>query len=113
MNFKQVYLYNGTPYLAYKNEDGEYEYPQDEWTDVAPPEGIYMPYYFDGSEWIGTSEEDWEENNPKGDYEPTDVEKDLAKTQMKSFNTQIELEVIRQDQAHAMEEIFKLKKGME
>ena len=60
---KIVYLYDGTPYMVYKNEDGEYQYPNDEWTEVSPPEGIYSPFYFDGNEWIGTSKEEWELNN--------------------------------------------------
>ena len=63
MDFKQVYLYDGTPYLAFKNEDGEYQYPNDEWTEVPPPEGIYSPFYFNGNEWVGTSKEEWELNN--------------------------------------------------
>ena len=60
---KIVYLYDGTPYMVYKNEEGEYQYPDDEWTEVSPPEGIYSPFYFDGNEWIGTSKEEWELNN--------------------------------------------------
>lgn len=61
--FKQVYLFDGTPYLAYLNDEGEYVYPKDEYTEVAPPEGIYQPFYYDGNEWIGTSKEEWERNN--------------------------------------------------
>lgn len=60
---KIVYLYDGTPFIAEINEDGEYNYPNDEYTDVPPPEGIYQPFYYDGNEWIGTSKEDWELNN--------------------------------------------------
>ena len=60
---KVVYLYDGTPYLVYKNEEGEYQYPNDEWTEISPPEGIYSPFYFNGNEWIGTSKEEWELNN--------------------------------------------------
>ena len=60
---KVVYLYDGTPCLVYKDEEGEYQYPDDEWTEVSPPEGIYSPFYFDGNEWIGTSKEEWELNN--------------------------------------------------
>ena len=60
---KIVYLYDGTPYMAYKDEEGEYQYPADEWTEVSPPEGIYSPFYFNGNEWIGTSKEEWELNN--------------------------------------------------
>ena len=60
---KIVYLYDGTPYMVYKNEEGEYQYPNDEWTEVSPPEGIYSPFYFNGNEWVGTSKEEWELNN--------------------------------------------------
>ena len=60
---KVVYLYDGTPCLVYKDEEGEYQYPNDEWTEVSPPEGIYSPFYFNGDEWIGTSKEEWELNN--------------------------------------------------
>ena len=60
---KVVYLYDGTPYMVYKDEEGEFQYPDDEWTEVPPPEGIYSPFYFNGNEWIGTSKEEWELNN--------------------------------------------------
>ncbi|GAB1611774.1 hypothetical protein HB162lentus_04180 [Mammaliicoccus lentus] len=60
---KVVYLYDGTPYMVYKDEEGEYQYPDDEWTEVSPPEGIYSPFYFNGNEWVGTSKEEWELNN--------------------------------------------------
>lgn len=60
---KIVYLYDGTPFIVELNEEGEYVYPNDEYTDVPPPEGIYQPFYYDGNEWIGTSKEDWELNN--------------------------------------------------
>ena len=60
---KVVYLYDGTPCMVYKDEEGEYQYPNDEWTEVSPPEGIYSPFYFNGNEWIGTSKEEWELNN--------------------------------------------------
>ncbi|MBF0793817.1 hypothetical protein [Mammaliicoccus lentus] len=61
--FKQVYLYDGTPYLAFKDEEGEYQYPEEAWTETPPPDGIYSPFYFNGNEWIGTSKEEWELNN--------------------------------------------------
>ena len=60
---KIVYLYDGTPYMVYKDEEGEYQYPNDEWTEVSPPELIYSPFYFNGNEWIGTSKEELELNN--------------------------------------------------
>lgn len=60
---KIVYLYDGTPFIVELNKEGEYVYPNDEYTDVPPPEGIYQPFYYDGNEWIGTSKEEWELNN--------------------------------------------------
>ena len=60
---KVVYLYDGTPYLAFKDDEGEYQYPKDEWTETPPPEGIYSPFYYNGNEWVGTSKEEWELNN--------------------------------------------------
>lgn len=57
--FKQVFLYDGTPYLAFLNSEGEYDYPEESWTEVAPPEGIYSPFYFNGNEWIGSTREEW------------------------------------------------------
>ncbi|PTE31769.1 hypothetical protein BUY94_12220 [Mammaliicoccus fleurettii] len=38
---KIVYLFDGTPFIAELNSEGEYVYPNNEWTEVAPPEGIY------------------------------------------------------------------------
>lgn len=60
---KIVYLLDGTPFIVEINKEGEYVYPKDEYTEVAPPEGIYQPFYYDGNEWIGTSKEEWELNN--------------------------------------------------
>lgn len=60
---KIVYLLDGTPFIAELNDEGEYVYPNDEWTEVPPPEGIYQPFYYDGNEWIGSTREEWELNN--------------------------------------------------
>ncbi len=60
---KIVYLYNGTPFMVELDNEGEYVYPKDEWSETPPPEGIYQPFYYDGNKWIGTSKEDWELNN--------------------------------------------------
>ena len=82
MEFKQVYLYDGTPYLAFKNEDGEYQYPNDEWTEVPPPEGIYSPFYFDGNEWIGSTKEEWEAMQERPPLTPKAIELLVAQLQM-------------------------------
>lgn len=81
-NFKTVYLYNGTPFLVTLDENEEYIYPQQPFTSVAPPSGIYSPFYFDGNKWIGASKEDWEKENPCPVYEPTPIEVATANLQM-------------------------------
>ena len=61
MDFKQVFLYNGVPYLAFSDGHGGYLYPAEDWTEIPPPKGIYMPFYFDGSAWIGSTRKEWKE----------------------------------------------------
>ena len=108
---KIVYLYDGTPYMVYKDEEGEYQYPDDEWTEVSPPEGIYSPFYFNGNEWIGTSKEEWESNLIQEDREPTREEIESARTQMELFKAQVAIQELRQENAEIIKEIVGLKGG--
>ncbi|PCF81434.1 hypothetical protein [Staphylococcus delphini] len=85
MDFKQVYLYDGTPYLVFRDVEGEYRYPESDWTDIAPPEGIYSPFYFnsDKNEWVGSTREEFEKSLPKNDeVELTPQEMMIAETQV-------------------------------
>ncbi|HEC2226260.1 TPA: hypothetical protein R1966_001457 [Staphylococcus delphini] len=84
MEFKQVYLYDGTSYLVFRDIDGEYKYPtEDPWTEVKPPEGIYQPFYFDGDKWIGATKEEWEKPLPETEeVELTMEEMMIAETQV-------------------------------
>ena len=92
MDFKQVFLYDGTPYLAFANEDGEYDYPNDEWTEVAPPEGIYSPFYFNGNEWVGSTKEEYEATLPKEEIpQPSASELMMASTQMQVAESSFQL----------------------
>lgn len=77
MEVKQVYFYDGTPFLVMENKDGELEYPEGQWTDIAPPEGLYEPIHFDGKKWIGTSYEEWLEQQPKVENEEVPDDKDI------------------------------------
>lgn len=79
---KIVYLYDGKPFIVELNDEGEYVYPKDEYTEVAPPEGIYQPFYYDGNEWIGTSKEVWENNQSKPPLTPKAIELLVAQLQM-------------------------------
>lgn len=78
---KVVYLWkDGQQVLVFKNNDGEYEYPNEKWTEQAPPEGIYAPFYFDGQKWIGQSKEEFEKTlkSVKEEFD----EKDMAIAQI-------------------------------
>ncbi|PTI20876.1 hypothetical protein [Staphylococcus warneri] len=91
---KIVYLWkDGHQVLVFPNDEGEYVYPTENWTEQAPPEGIYAPFYYDGQKWIGQSKEDFEKTLPK--EEPDVDEKDLAISQLTStvaeLTNQVEL----------------------
>ncbi|CRV31564.1 Uncharacterised protein [Streptococcus equi subsp. equi] len=103
MKFKQVYLYDGTPYLAFKNKDGEYDYPNDEWTEVAPPEGIYSPFYFNSNEWVGSTKEEYEKSLPKGEKtQPSTSEIMMSSTQMQVAESSFQLRETQQKLAETM-----------
>ena len=92
MDFKQVFLYDGTPYLAFINDEGEYDYPEESWTEVAPPEGIYSPFYFNGNEWVGSTKEEFEELLPKEEVPPPSTsELMMASTQMQVAESSFQL----------------------
>lgn len=78
---KVVYLWkDGQQVLVFPNDEGEYVYPTENWTEQAPPEGIYAPFYYDGQKWIGQSKEDFEKT-----LEPVEEdfdEKDMAIAQL-------------------------------
>lgn len=101
---KLVYKFDGTPTII--NENVEYAF---DYTETPPPEGIYSPFFFDGSEWIGTSEEDYENNNPPSKYEPSNSEMQLASTQMQLTKTVVQLQETQKKLADATLEIAKLK----
>ncbi|PTE62082.1 hypothetical protein I6J04_13345 (plasmid) [Staphylococcus carnosus] len=101
--FKQVFLYDGTPYLAYLNSEGEYDYPNDEWTEVAPPEGIYSPFYFNGNEWVGSTKEEYEESLPKEEIpQPSASELMMASTQMQVAESSFQLRDTQKQLAQSM-----------
>lgn len=77
MEIEQIYFYDGTPFLVIEGKDGESNYPKEQWTDIAPPEGICSPFHFDGKKWVGTPYEEWLEQQPKIEIEEVPDEKDV------------------------------------
>ena len=69
----------------------------DEFTDIIPDEGLYTPIYFNGKEWVGTSYEEWLEQQPKIEVEETPDDKDiliadLTLQLMETQNTVVDLQ---------------------
>ena len=109
---KVVYLYDGTPCLVYKDEEGEYQYPNDEWTEVSPPEGIYSPFYFNGNEWIGSTREEWLESLP-GEEPFNPNETDFLNAQLISNDIEhtAKIKGLQQDIANLTTELLAIKGG--
>ena len=100
---KIVYLYDGTPFIVELNDEGEYVYPKDEYTEVAPPEGIYQPFYYDGNEWVGATKEEYEKSLPKGEKtQPSTSEIMMASTQMQIAESSYQLRETQQKLAETM-----------
>ena len=112
--FKQVYLYDGTPYLAFVNDEGEYDYPKESWTEVAPPEGIYSPFYFNGNEWVGSTKEEYEELLPKEEApQPSTSELMMANTQMQVAESSFQLRDTQKQLAQSMLDVAEKDKRIE
>ena len=102
---KIVYLWkDGQPVLVDKNEDGEYVYPSEKWTEDKPPQGIYSPYYYNGQKWIGQSKEDFEKTL-SGEESEID-EKDLAISQLTSTVAELtdQVELLQTGMAQIIEQ---------
>ena len=111
---KIVYLLDGTPFIVEVNEEGEYVYPNDEWTEVPPPEGIYQPFYYDGNEWIGSTREEWLESLPK-DKPVIPNDNDFLNAQLISNDIEHngKINELQEDIANLTAELLKIKGGTE
>lgn len=108
-DFKIVYLYNGQQWLAFKNQDGEYDYPDDEWTDVPLPDGLYQPIHFNGSEWVGATREEWLKSQKPAEVEPDSNSELIAQLLMNDLEHNTRIEMLEQGLADALNEILEIK----
>lgn len=109
MDFKQVFLLNGQPYLAFKGADGEYQYPNDEWTETPPPAGGYQPMHFDGSKWICATREECLKNQPPIHVEPDSQTELIAQLLMNDLEHNMRIEMLEQGLANVLNELLELK----
>ncbi|WP_347090824.1 hypothetical protein [Staphylococcus ureilyticus] len=106
--FKQIFnKSDGAPKLI----DNE-QFDTEQYTDIQPPNGLYEPIYFNGSEWIGTPYEEWKKNQPKPEpIEPEPIDKAAANLQMQLMKSNIAQTQLQKQNAQMMLEITKLKGG--
>lgn len=98
---KVVYLWkNGQQVIVEKNEDDEYIYPDEKWTEQSPPDGIYAPFYYDGQKWIGQTKEEFEKTLT--DNLPLEESKDkiISDLALKLAETQTEMSSLKEDVAN-------------
>lgn len=73
--FKQIYdKSNGNPILIESDVNGNYIYDEFLYTEVEPPSELYEPRYFNGNEWLGSSKEEWEQNNQVETIPPNEID---------------------------------------
>ena len=102
--FKQIYnREDGKPKLIESNEEGVFNFDKFIYTDIAPTSDLYEPMYFDGSEWIGSTKEEYEESLPKGEKtQPSTSEIMMASTQMQIAESSFQLRETQQKLAETM-----------
>lgn len=107
--FKQIYnREDGRPKLIESNEEGVFNFDKFIYTDIAPTSDLYEPMYFDGSEWIGSTKEEYEESLPeKEPHIPKVSEIMLAQAQMQVTKTANQLIKTQQEQADTLTELTK------
>lgn len=66
-----------------QNEEDEYVYPDEKWTENQPPQGIILPCYYDGKQWVGQTQDELEKMLPEVEI-PVD-DKDIAIAKLTSL----------------------------
>lgn len=89
---------DGKPFLIDESKEG---YDKDLYTDIMPPNNLYLPVKFEGGEWVGTPYEEWKKQQietepPKKDDE-THKDQIIADLSLELLNTQEELKDVRKD----------------
>ena len=102
--FKQIYnREDGKPKLIESNEEGVFNFDKFIYTDIAPTSDLYEPMYFDGSEWIGSTKEEYEKSLPKGEKtQPSTSDIMMASTQMQIAESSFQLRETQQKLAETM-----------
>ena len=113
--FKQIYnREDGKPKLIESNEEGVFNFDKFIYTDIAPTSDLYEPMYFDGSEWVGSSKEEYEESRPKEEIpQPSASELMMASTQMQVAESSFQLRDTQKKLAQSMLDVAEKDKRIE
>lgn len=117
--FKQVFDYNGNPYILRVDENNEVldsekeKYKLYKFTDIAPPSNLYPPRTFDGDKWYGATAEEFENNNKPPEIVPSKIELSLAQAQMQVTKTANQLVKSQKEQAENLKELTKKEKRIQ
>lgn len=113
--FKQIYnREDGRPKLIESNEEGVFNFDKFIYTDIAPTSDLYEPMYFDGSEWVGATKEEYEGNLPeKEPHIPSVNELMLAQAQIQVTKTAARLITSQEEQAKVNLELTKKEKRIQ
>lgn len=113
--FKQIYnREDGKPKLIESNEEGVFNFDKFIYTDIAPTSDLYEPMYFDGSEWIGSTKEEYEESLPKEEMpQPSASELMMATTQMQIAESSFQLRDTQKKLAQSILDIAEKDKRIE
>lgn len=113
--FKQIYnREDGRPKLIESNEEGVFNFDKFIYTDIAPTSDLYEPMYFDGSEWIGSTKEEYEASlSEKEPRIPSVNEYMLAQAQMQVAKTAARLTTSQEEQAKVNLELTKKEKRIQ
>lgn len=97
--FKQIFnKSDGTPKLI----DTDY-FDTEQYTDIQPPNGLYEPIHFNGSEWVGVSQKEWLENQPeeeKTEVIPDKKDEIIADLSIQLLEAQNTISTIQDDVAN-------------
>lgn len=113
--FKQVFDYNGNPYILRVDENNNIleseieKYKLYKFTDIAPPSHLYPPRTFDGSEWYGSSAEEYENNNKPPVVMPDEIQMIIANLQLQLIQYDTKVKKLETSYEELKVEVNKIK----
>ena len=113
--FKQVFDYSGNPYILRVDSNDEIlesekeKYNLYKYTDIMPPANLYPPRYFNGAEWSGSTQDEYEENNQPPVITPDETQMVLANLQMQLVQSESKLKNLESSYDELRKEVDNIK----